>query len=213
MGYFWKDMKHGRGVYLFANGSQYKGNWFEGRMHGWGSFVEQATGDRFEGEWSYGERQFGTYYYANKDIYHGGFKNSMKQGRGVVWEKRVMYEAIYDQDICVDKRQWSTEVSLEEGANWGTALSQQQELMQQTTTANRKLHRKNVLLNERVMRLQSQLVHAQEQLRLSCEGGPRGNLLHQRIHLQSRSPNQHTHPHHHRKTSLHSRNTVPCTLR
>ena len=54
-----------------------------------------------------GERSFGIYTYSNGDMYHGGFLHNKKQGRGVVWEKRLMYEVVYDRDVCTEKCLWS----------------------------------------------------------------------------------------------------------
>eukprot|EP00668_Euglena_longa_P015555 GGOE01019650.1.p1 GENE.GGOE01019650.1~~GGOE01019650.1.p1 ORF type:complete len:1185 (+),score=158.91 GGOE01019650.1:346-3555(+) len=162
MGYILDGVKHGRGVYLFANGSQYKGNWCGGTMHGWGVFIEQDTGDRFEGEWVDGERNFGIYYYSNGDMYHGGFLGNKKQGRGVVWEKRLMYEVVYNQDICIEKSLWSTtsHQSPTKARSVEDALHQRegQERLQQ---ANQRLRARNALLTEKLARVELLLSQAE----------------------------------------------------
>eukprot|EP00667_Euglena_gracilis_P000735 EG_transcript_734 len=157
MGYMLEGVKHGRGVYLFANGSQYKGNWCSGTMHGWGVFIEQDTGDRFEGEWVDGERSFGVYYYSNGDMYHGAFLANKKQGRGVVWEKRLMYEVVYNQDICVEKSLWSTNVQRDQTKTRSIEREGQERLQQ----ANQKLRARNALLAEKLARLELLLSQAE----------------------------------------------------
>jgi len=101
-------VKWGQGRYTFANGSQYEGAWEDGRMNGWGTFREASTGDNFEGEWENGMRRHGLYFYHCGNIYQGEFKNNAKNGRGIVWENRVMYEVLYNEDRLVDKVEFNT---------------------------------------------------------------------------------------------------------
>eukprot|EP01062_Namystynia_karyoxenos_P006009 TRINITY_DN1209_c0_g2_i1.p1 TRINITY_DN1209_c0_g2~~TRINITY_DN1209_c0_g2_i1.p1 ORF type:complete len:341 (+),score=107.66 TRINITY_DN1209_c0_g2_i1:110-1024(+) len=100
--------KCGWGKYTFANGSVYEGYWRAGKMDGWGEFIEAETQDRFVGEWEQANRRFGIYYYANGDLYQGGFDRSMKHGRGVIWENHEMYEAMYSRDRLLSKTPWRT---------------------------------------------------------------------------------------------------------
>ena len=191
MGYMLNGVKHGRGVYLFGNSSQYKGNWCNGVMHGWGVFMEQETGDRFEGEWVDGERSFGSYHYSNGDTYHGGFLDNKKQGRGVVWEKRLMYEVVYDQDVCVEKCLWSLVGSREAMRQkaFEDTLAAQSELVDATLSANQRLESHNAALTEKVQRLEAEVAKLQELLK--GRKGATGSV--------APSPNPHTHPHHKRK--------------
>eukprot|EP01064_Diplonema_japonicum_P000563 TRINITY_DN10364_c0_g4_i1.p2 TRINITY_DN10364_c0_g4~~TRINITY_DN10364_c0_g4_i1.p2 ORF type:complete len:286 (+),score=56.51 TRINITY_DN10364_c0_g4_i1:962-1819(+) len=103
-------MKSGWGKYSFANGKIYEGHWSNGKMNGWGEFVESDTKDRFVGEWEDANRKFGIYYYANGDMYQGGFEKSMKHGRGVIWENKMMYEAVYSRDKLVSKVPWKVKM-------------------------------------------------------------------------------------------------------
>ena len=41
---------HGRGVFKFANGDMYDGDWKDNYMHGRG-FFKYADGSSYEGEW------------------------------------------------------------------------------------------------------------------------------------------------------------------
>ncbi|KAJ9437148.1 hypothetical protein DIPPA_63174 [Diplonema papillatum] len=103
--------KHGWGKYTFANGKVYEGNWASGKMNGWGEFVESDTKDRFVGEWEDANRRFGIYFYANGDMYQGGFDESMKHGRSIIWENRVMYEATYCRDKLISKVPWKVRMA------------------------------------------------------------------------------------------------------
>ena len=109
-------VKSGRGTYTFANGSKFDGEWQDGKMSGWGTFLEASTGDNFEGEWERGMRRYGLYFYHSGDVYQGEFKNNMKNGRGVVWENRVMYEVMYDEDRLVNKVEFNTRAPTLTGA-------------------------------------------------------------------------------------------------
>ena len=49
------DKKHGYGVYLWADGRVYEGNWHNGKQHGQGKYVLQ-DGTCKIGEWVAGKR-------------------------------------------------------------------------------------------------------------------------------------------------------------
>ena len=108
-------VKSGWGKYTFANGKIYEGHWAVGKMNGWGEFTESDTNDRFVGEWEDANRKFGIYFYANGDMYQGGFERSMKHGKGVIWENKVMYEASYNRDKLLSKVPWK--VRMNENSN------------------------------------------------------------------------------------------------
>ncbi len=56
---------HGRGIFYYANGSKYKGDWVNDKKQGWGTYDWQ-DGSRYEGQWNgdYMHGQ-GVFYYAN----------------------------------------------------------------------------------------------------------------------------------------------------
>lgn len=99
-------VKEGSGRYQFGNGSVYEGQWHRGAMHGRGVFYEAETGDRFEGQWSYGRRVRGVYYFPNGDLFIGAFDSetgNMKHGRCVLVDDLEPYDAEYDNDVLVWK--------------------------------------------------------------------------------------------------------------
>jgi len=49
------DKKHGFGIYRWADGRVYEGNWFNGKQHGTGKYVLQDTTVKI-GEWVNGKR-------------------------------------------------------------------------------------------------------------------------------------------------------------
>jgi hypothetical protein len=99
-------IKEGSGRYQFGNGSVYEGQWHKGAMHGKGVFFEAETGDRFEGQWSYGRRVKGVYYFPNGDLFIGAFDvetGNKKHGRCVLVDDLVPYDAEYHDDVLVWK--------------------------------------------------------------------------------------------------------------
>jgi hypothetical protein len=116
-------VKHGLGTYRFARGSEYTGDWADGKMHGWGVFVEEASGDRYEGHWDHGERTLGLYAFGNGDVYHGAFFHNKKHGRGVAWEGRCMFEVIYEHDTLMSKTPFVTAIPARTGHHATSAIS------------------------------------------------------------------------------------------
>jgi hypothetical protein len=116
-------LKHGHGVYRFAKGSSYDGEWADGKMHGWGVFQEADSRDRYEGHWQGGKRTIGLYFYGTGDIYQGCFHNNQKHGRGVAWEDRQMFEVVYDHDVLVSKTPFVTTPSARQHHEQTTAAT------------------------------------------------------------------------------------------
>lgn len=54
-GQYEMDKKHGFGVYQWADGRVYEGNWYNGKQHGQGKYVLQ-DGTMKVGEWVNGKR-------------------------------------------------------------------------------------------------------------------------------------------------------------
>lgn len=52
MGEFLKNKQHGRGVFIYANGNRYEGDYSDGRRHGRG-LLAFFDGRRYEGEFKY----------------------------------------------------------------------------------------------------------------------------------------------------------------
>jgi hypothetical protein len=49
------DKKHGHGVYIWADGRKYDGQWENGKQHGIGKYVMADQTERM-GEWNEGKR-------------------------------------------------------------------------------------------------------------------------------------------------------------
>mmetsp|Transcript_16124 Transcript_16124/g.41395 ORF Transcript_16124/g.41395 Transcript_16124/m.41395 type:complete len:1154 (-) Transcript_16124:92-3553(-) len=81
-GNFAHDVPHGQGVYQFADGSKYNGEWESGRRHGKGIYW-CCNGDVYRGSW---EKDCmsgaGTMCYANGDSYEGEWKEGRRHGKG-----------------------------------------------------------------------------------------------------------------------------------
>ena len=80
----WKDdMKNGRGVYTFASGNKYDGEWKDNKKNGRGVYTF-TNGNKYDGEWKDSkENGHGVYMYSNGDKYDGEFKYGNFHRRGV----------------------------------------------------------------------------------------------------------------------------------
>lgn len=66
---------HGKGLLRFRDGSIYEGDFVDGLKHGRGVYW-WATGHRFEGEWVHNQRHRGTYTWPDGAWYEGTFRDS-----------------------------------------------------------------------------------------------------------------------------------------
>jgi hypothetical protein len=74
---------NGRGVYTYADGGRYDGEWKDDKAYGRG-VMAFANGDRYDGEWKYGMRSGrGVITFASGDRYDGVWKDDKINGRGV----------------------------------------------------------------------------------------------------------------------------------
>ena len=72
---------HG-GSYTWADGDRYRGEYHDGKEHGWGIWTA-AGGDRYEGQWRDGvQNGGGTYTWANGDRYEGEWREGEPHGHG-----------------------------------------------------------------------------------------------------------------------------------
>ena len=82
-GEYQDDKKHGRGVYRFASGAVYEGEWKDDKKHGRGTF-RFADGRVYEGEFKDGKYHGrGVFRSADGDVYEGEYQDGKKHGRGV----------------------------------------------------------------------------------------------------------------------------------
>jgi len=96
-----KDGKrHGRGVYLWADGNRYEGDWKDGKAHGHGVVV-WVNGDRYEGDWKddkwYGH---GVWVGANGDSCEGEWREGSLLGTGKGMEN-VQFRKCYDDGCAI----------------------------------------------------------------------------------------------------------------
>ena len=75
----WKNgLKHGKGIYNWANGDQYEGDWRYNHFEGIGTFI-WSNGSRYDGEWYEGEKHgLGTLTQTDGSIEKGLWKNNKK---------------------------------------------------------------------------------------------------------------------------------------
>ncbi|MCS6967767.1 MAG: hypothetical protein RMJ44_00420 [Cytophagales bacterium] len=74
--------RHGKGTFIWADGSQYTGMWRNDLMEGYGVYTG-ADGTTYEGQWLNGKRHgYGVYTWPNGDRYVGEFLNDKRHGTG-----------------------------------------------------------------------------------------------------------------------------------
>ncbi len=77
------DCQNGQGVYRHPDGSEYSGEFHNGKMHGQGTYVYAGRGEKYAGEWRNGVISGqGTYYYRSGNRYEGEWRNGRKHGQG-----------------------------------------------------------------------------------------------------------------------------------
>ena len=78
------DKRDGHGVYTYASGSKYDGEWKAGKKHGQGVFTF-ADGTKYEGEYKNNLKHgHGVFTFADGTKYEGEHKNDLKHGQGVL---------------------------------------------------------------------------------------------------------------------------------
>jgi hypothetical protein len=72
----------------------------EGRAHGKGVWV-WAEGDKYEGDWVHGKRQgYGKYWLVDGDMYEGGFRKCKKHGDGhYIWKNGAWYKGQWKHNL------------------------------------------------------------------------------------------------------------------
>lgn len=72
-GSFVAGLKSGRGSYQYPNGDWYKGEWFQGKKHGQGTYFVKQGDCHFIGEWSEGSFVAGDWKLKDGSFYRGHF--------------------------------------------------------------------------------------------------------------------------------------------
>lgn len=96
--------RHGKGVYLFKDGSCYEGSWIKGKREGWGIY-KYANGSKYTGEHRAGFREgVGMYEYYNKETYKGNWKKDKKNGYGVTILVGGMQVGFYRENVYLGQK-------------------------------------------------------------------------------------------------------------
>lgn len=67
----------------FENGDIYSGNWFKGKLHGYGSAKMIAEGKQYKGEFQNGKQHgLGKFSWLDGEYYEGGWKEGLYHGEG-----------------------------------------------------------------------------------------------------------------------------------
>ena len=103
-GDFYKGKITGYGKYLYKDKSQYVGQFLDGKMHGKGE-ITYSNGTKFIGNYVDNVREgYGEYYQASGKIFKGNYKKGKKHGKGIIIDKNGQKEVEYNEDILVKKR-------------------------------------------------------------------------------------------------------------
>lgn len=95
-------LPNGKGRLTFSSGEYYDGDFVNGQMTGYGTYVYQpAVGDRYEGFMENGLRSGkGKYTWADGSYYDGAYKNDMKDGEGTyIWADGSSYTGTFVNDV------------------------------------------------------------------------------------------------------------------
>lgn len=98
-GDWYQDLKQGKGVFRWDNGDVYEGSFFGDHREGKGK-KSYANGDEYDGTWARGKKHGrGNFYSSTGDHYSGDFKNNKRDGFGVkIWSGGAKYEGTWKAD-------------------------------------------------------------------------------------------------------------------
>ena len=116
---------HGPVICNYADGSEYQGEWQDGKRHGTGTYIS-PTGTRYEGEWENDEASgHGVCHYADGMKYDGQFENGERHGKGVLispegdrYEGQFKYDLLNGEGIYIWGDGVRTEGEFREGKPW-----------------------------------------------------------------------------------------------
>ena len=97
---FSKNVKHGRGIQVYSEGSKYFGYWVQDKANIKGKLIH-SDGDVYEGEWLDNQPNGkGKYFHQDGTIYEGDWKNDKQHGKGKEkWPDGSWYEGDYIQGM------------------------------------------------------------------------------------------------------------------
>ena len=122
----WKEKGyHGPVICNYADGSEYQGEWQNGKRHGIGTYIS-PTGTRYEGEWENdGASGHGVCHYADGMKYDGQFENGERHGRGILispegdrYEGQFKYDLVNGEGIYIWGDGVRSEGEFREGKPW-----------------------------------------------------------------------------------------------
>lgn len=116
---------HGPVICNYADGSEYQGEWLDGKRHGIGTYIS-PTGTRYEGEWENDEASgHGVCHYADGMKYDGQFENGERHGKGVLispegdrYEGQFKYDLLNGEGIYIWGDGVRSEGEFREGKPW-----------------------------------------------------------------------------------------------
>ena len=116
---------HGPVICNYADGSEYQGEWQDGKRHGTGTYIS-PTGTRYEGEWENDEASgHGVCHYADGMKYDGQFENGERHGKGVLispegdrYEGQFKYDFLNGEGIYIWGDGVRSEGEFREGKPW-----------------------------------------------------------------------------------------------
>ena len=91
-----QNLRDGRGIQIWPNGSIYEGYWRNGKTHGKGRLIH-ADGDVQEGDWVEDKAHgYGSYVHNDGSKYEGGWVNDKQHGKGKEkWPDETRFEGEY----------------------------------------------------------------------------------------------------------------------
>ena len=91
----WKEGYRGRGIKTYTNGNKYDGEWKDGNWHGHGVWT-WADGSKYDGNWKDGNQHgHGVKTWASGSKYDGEWKDDLKHGHGVLTSYFEKYDGDY----------------------------------------------------------------------------------------------------------------------
>ena len=116
---------HGPVICNYADGSEYQGEWQDGKRHGIGTYIS-PTGTRYDGEQENdGASGHGVCHYADGMKYDGEFESGERHGKGVLispegdrYEGQFKYDLVNGEGIYIWGDGVRSEGEFREGKPW-----------------------------------------------------------------------------------------------
>lgn len=82
-GYWKNDKANGRGRLIHSDGDVYEGDWVDDKSHGYGVYLHN-DGAKYQGDWVEDKQEgYGIETWPDNAKYEGAYKDGMKHGRGM----------------------------------------------------------------------------------------------------------------------------------